>query len=173
MTTIIILRGYRKDCHMNTTVSLQKSFSYALLPVIILGVMAILGIVFLIIIPVLKKKHLEKKSKLHIKKVRPVNVEKLKAKYIAELEKIQSDFSSDKISTRHAYHRISACVRGFVHGVTGIRVQNATLADIKTLNMPLLETLIEEYYEPEFASKSEGDVNSSITKTKRVIEEWN
>ena len=67
---------------------------------------------------------------------------------------------------------MSMCIRKFVHAVTGIKVQNYTLGDIGGLNMPGLYNLVSEYYSPEFARKSEGDVINSLAKTRSMIEQW-
>ena len=80
---------------------------------------------------------------------------------------------NNKIELREAYQQISSEMRLFVFEMTDIKTQNYSLAEIKELNLPILYELIEEYYEPEFASKSVGDFNASITKARRVISEWN
>ena len=67
---------------------------------------------------------------------------------------------------------MSRCIRGFVHAATGIRVQNYTLYNIERLNMPELYYLVAEYYAPEFARKSDGDVRTSLEKTRSLIERW-
>lgn len=64
-------------------------------------------------------------------------------------------------------------MRMFVFEVTDIKIQNYSLKEIKKTNIPNLYELIEEYYEPEFASKSVGDFGISIEKARRVIEKWN
>lgn len=97
----------------------------------------------------------------------------IKEKYIKELEKIEMDYNAKKITLRSAYQKMSRCIRKFVFDVTGIRVHNYTLEDIKALHMPILEELIKEYYAPEFSKQSSGDVTASLEKTKRAIEIWN
>ena len=82
-------------------------------------------------------------------------------------------YKSGKISLRKAYQQISEAVRYFVFEVTGISTQNFSLSEIKNANIPGLYDLIEEYYEPEFASKTNGDFDSAISKARRIINEWN
>ena len=81
-------------------------------------------------------------------------------------------YDQGKLDVRGAYQRMSRCIRGFVHAATGIRVQNYTLYDIERLNMPELYYLVAEYYAPEFARKSDGDVRASLEKTRSLIERW-
>ena len=39
--------------------------------------------------------------------------------------------------------------------------------------MPFLTELIQEYYAPEFAKQSIGDIKQAIEKTRKVVEKWN
>ena len=47
-----------------------------------------------------------------------------------------------------------------------------TLNDIKKIKMDNLTKLVEEYYEPEFSKEGNGDIISSIDKTREVIVKW-
>ena len=67
---------------------------------------------------------------------------------------------------------MSEQVRMFVFEITSISTQNYSLKEIKKLNIPGLYELIEEYYEPEFASKSIGDFDSSMTKAKDIVKNF-
>lgn len=160
---------------MKITVELQEPFSYALWPLILLGILLLIMIVILIY----KKRPLKSKQKetdsLQNKMVAAPQVDKqaLKQKYIKELIAIQNDFEQNKVSTRKAYQKTSVLVRRFVYEVTGVKVHHYTLSEIKGLNMPVLENLIFEFYSPEFEVKSQGDVIAAIEKTKRIIETWN
>ncbi len=161
---------------MKTTVKLQNTFSYALWPIIITGV--VVGLIALyFIIPILYRKIKGRKKKV---KPAPVFVKPsvsqldlLKKKYIAELYKIGDALNKKKINTRQAYQKMSSCIRHFVFDATGIKVQNYTLSDINALGMPILSELIAEYYTPEFAKHSYGNVGQSIEKARWVIERWN
>lgn len=108
-----------------------------------------------------------------VKQVSQQDVQRIKGRYISELSRIENELIRSRMSVREAYQRMSECIRGFVFDVTGIRVQNYTLQDIQELNIPILSELIVEYYAPEFAQRSKGNVNDSINKTKWVIERWN
>ena len=151
---------------MKTSVNLQGPFSYALWPIIVVGALLLLCIGILIF-P--KLKSLFKPRKVPA----PEKVIEIKNKFLAELSGIEADLVNNRISTRDAYKKMSACIRAFVFEVTGIEVLSYTLQDIQRLKMPLLEELIEEFYAPEFAVKSIGDSMASLQKTKRAIERWN
>ncbi|MGN0396368.1 MAG: hypothetical protein ACI4EF_13475 [Coprococcus sp.] len=159
---------------MKTSVELQEPFSYAIWPMVIVGIIVVAMLGYYIIIKLYERsKRKQQKEVIVIKQKSPDEIAVIKQKYIEELDKIESDLNADKISIRAAYQKMSICIRRFVHEVTGIKVHHYTLQDIRTLNMPMLEELIVEYYAPEFSRKSIGNVSASIEKTKRVIERWN
>lgn len=79
----------------------------------------------------------------------------------------------DKISNRHAYNELSKITRRFVYEATGIKVHHYTLEEIRRSNMPDLYYMIEECYAPEFAKDKKGEIFNSISRSRKVIEEWN
>jgi len=149
---------------MQTSVDLQEPFSYSICLIILL--------IALLLIPITKR-ILEiivlRKSSLKIKRLNPINKERIKQKYINKLNKIEKNFIQSKISNRRAYQNLSIIIRYFVYEITGIKVQNYTLEDIEKLDMPLLYELVNEYYIPEFAEHSYGNFVHSLEKTRNVI----
>ena len=158
---------------MRTTINLQEPFTYSFLPLIITFLL-IIGFTIYII---LSKKPKDKvKGKMEEVKVIPErnikNIPVIKNKYLQQLNDIEDKYTNNQIELRKAYQLISEAIRLFVFEVTDITTQNYSLTEIKKINIPVLYELIEEYYEPEFASKTIGDFNSSINKARRVINEW-
>ena len=98
---------------------------------------------------------------------------KLKAQYLASLDKIEARFNEDTTKIRPAYEGMSKVVREFVYKATGTEVDKFTLAEISRTEYKGLATLIGEYYQPEFDQISEGDVKASLEKTRRLVAEWN
>ncbi len=159
---------------MKTTVELQEPFSYAIWPIIVIGIILAGYLIYLLIRKRMRLgKHKKAIEKVVVKQRTWADIAQIKANYIRELEKIKSDLCSNQLTTRDAYQQMSMCIRRFVYDVTGIKVQNYTLEDIRRLNMTVLEELIMEYYTPEFAKESMGNSMESIEKTKRAIEKWN
>ena len=68
---------------------------------------------------------------------------------------------------------LSKITRHFVYEATGIKVHNYTLQEIKGTNLSGLYSIISECYTPEFSVDKNGDIYGSITKARKVIEEWN
>ena len=96
----------------------------------------------------------------------------LKRKYDAQLLELEEDVGNGTISERKAYQKLSALVRRFAHEMTGIKVSNYTLQELRQAGMPQLTALIEECYAPEFAPGNEGQVQEAIKKARKVIGEW-
>lgn len=152
---------------MQTSVSMQPSFSYLTLYIEIFLII----ILAIIIWWHFKKKENGPKPVIEVTREKK-NIKEIKIKYLRKLLSLERKIEKNEITIRKAYQGLSNIIRYFVHDVTGIKVQNCTLEDIKKLNMPKLYALIKEYYRPEFAEKSLGDVKSSIEKTRKVIRKW-
>ncbi len=155
---------------MQITVKLQDMFHYS--SIIVFGYI-ILVIVFWVIFFPRKKKKTEKQEVSKVPVIPKRNIVDLKNKYIRVLTDIEMRHAQNKLTDRLAYQELSASIRDFVFEVTGIRVQNFTLEEIKKINLPQLYELIEECYVPEFAAGYNGNVHDSIIKARKVIGEWN
>ena len=151
---------------MSISTDLQDMFSYSLSPIIVLII--IISVLFFILI--LSRKKPKPVQKINI--VKPKNIIDIKNKYLQEINNLLISVNENKITNRSAYQKLSKLIRNFVYEVTGLIVPNYTLSEIKTLNMPILSTLVEEYYHPEFAKESTSDIISSITKTREVVAKW-
>ena len=154
---------------MQTSVNLQGNFFYT-------GFLFILFIcLFIGFTAYLFYKKFNKQEASVVKVIPEKNIKNvpvIKSKYLKQLYEIDTNFKNEKIALREAYQRISESIRLFVFEITDISTQNYSLSEIKKLEIPELYDLIEEFYEPEFSSKPEGDFNNSIAKARRVINEW-
>lgn len=158
---------------MQTSINLQGPFTYSIIALIIAIILTILGTCYLIYLKKVKK---EGKQVNEVKVIPEKNIKDIpaiKGKYLGQLDSIEYKYQNQMIELRKAYQQISEIIRMFVFEVTDITTQNYSLAEIKKLNIPNLYELIEEYYEPEFASKTVGDFIASINKARRVVNEWN
>lgn len=166
--------NYWKGEKMQTTIKLQGTFTYSLIPIGIIICFVLAMTFYLIYLKTKKKKvRVEDFNLKVITKNNKKNVPIIKNKYLEQLNSIEYKYKNNYIDLRKAYQLISECIRMFVYELTDITAQNYSLKEIKKINIPDLYELIEQYYEPEFASKSIGDFNVSIEKARRVIKEWN
>lgn len=155
---------------MQTTVKLQYMYSYS--PIIIF-VFGVLLIGFIILIWPKKRKKVSPKKEAKVKENVVKNIPDVKEKYNEMLENIGEQHAQNAISDRVAYQELSKTVRDFVFEVTGIKVQNYTLEEIEKANLPRVSEIITECYAPEFAPEGRGNVQDSVKKARKVIEEWN
>ena len=158
---------------MQTSIDLQGMFTYSIIPLIVS-----LGLTIVICyLTYLKKTNKEKViEKVEIKEIPEKNIKNtpvIKKKYLNRLDSIEYKYQNQMIEMRKAYQLISEAIRLFVFEITDITTQNYCLEEIKKLEIPNLYELIKEYYEPEFASKTNGNFKDSINKARRVINEWN
>lgn len=159
---------------MQTSINLQENFSYSPVPLIIAIFVVLMLTIYIIYIKKLKQKIKQEKTQVKvIPEKNKKNIPIIKDKYLKQLDLIESKYNSQNIDLRKAYQQVSEAIRLFVFEITDITTQNYSLEEIKKLNMPELYCLIEEYYKPEFASKSVGDLEDSINKARRVIKKWN
>ncbi len=159
---------------MQTSINLQEPFAYSIIPVIITICLTLIETYYIIYSR--KKERKDRVDEVKVKAIPEKNIKNIpaiKGKYLNQLDTIEYRYTNNMIELRKAYQMISETVRLFVFEITDITTQNYSLAEIKKLNIPILYELIKEYYEPEFASKSEGDFQASINKARRVINEWN
>lgn len=156
---------------MQISVSLQSPFSYSIIPIIIVAIFLISVCTYLYII--LRERKIEPIEDVEIKPIAPKSLNHIKHKYLKKIDVIEKKLEERKITIRTAYQGLSLIIRYFVYEVTNIKVQNYTLKDIEKLKMPILAELIQEYYAPEFAEKSLGNIKASLEKTRKVIEKWN
>ena len=158
---------------MQTSINLQEPFTYSVIPLVV-SICAILAITgYLIYTKIIKQKS-EQKEEV-IKEIPEKNIKDIpaiKGKYLNILNSIEYKYTNKMIGIRKAYQLISESIRLFIFEVTDITTQNYSLSEIRKLNIPNLYELIEEYYEPEFASKSVGDFESSINKARGVVNRW-
>jgi type IV secretory pathway VirB6-like protein len=151
---------------MQVLTELKSMFSYSIVPIIVLLVLIIIIIIILKLI-----------NKIELKKqvVIPNHKEliDIKQRYLLRIQELENNLNNNSISSRKAYQSLSNLIRTFIYEATNIKVQNYTLKEINTLNMPILSDLVTEYYDPEFSVISKGNIISSINKTKGVIEKWN
>lgn len=156
---------------METTVKLQDLYAYSILPISIIAILVIAITIYILIDKIKKKNEVVKIE--NVKIVEPKNINAIKNKYLKRLDNLRKKLELNKITIRVAYQGLSTLIRYFIYEVTDIKVQNYTLSEIETLNMPFLTELIQEYYAPEFAKQSIGDIKQSIEKTRKVVEKWN
>ena len=128
---------------METTVKLQDLYAYSILPISIIAILVIAITIYILIEKIKKKNEIVKIEDVKI--VEPKNIKSIQNKYLKRLDNLRKKLELNRITTRVAYQGLSTLIRYFIYEVTDIKVQNYTLSEIETLNMPFLTELIQEY----------------------------
>lgn len=151
---------------LSSKIELEDLFTYSTTPIII----GIILIIILVLIILYKKKNKVINIDNNVKLNNKIDI---KDSYLKILDTLLDDIKNGRIQNRKAYQRLSKIIRNFIYEMTNIKVQNCTLEDISKKDMPVLYELVKEYYDPEFANISKGNIISSIEKTREVIKRWN
>lgn len=162
---------------MNISGYFQEPFSYALWPIVFLILIFMLLSVALVVILLvfICRKLITKKNTFQEKPVHlPVrrNPAGTKKEYLDKITKLEQDMQKGTVTRRQCYQKLSAYIREFVFYASGCDLTKATLEDLAAFNVPQIQELLRECYEPEFARESAADAMNSISKAKRVIETW-
>ncbi len=159
---------------MVTSVELQDPMKYYIFWLILALVCIAAIIVSQVLFRHLLKDKLRRKKdkKPKIKKLSKKPLPVLKWEYMQRMQFLERNLVSGAYDKRKGYQELSSLIREFVHDVTGIKVQNYSLREIRRLGMPGLTALVQEYYEPEFARQSMADIRGSLFRTRKAIELW-
>ena len=165
---------------MVTTVKLQNPFEYSwwvTLIAVLLGIIALTVIVFLLVklfSIFRKRKEIERTMARRIV-LTPEMVARLKNRYIGKVQVLLDGYNQNRIDKREGYQQLSVIIREFVQEVTGIRVEYFTIREVKAFGIKKLDTLMEEYYVPEFAEDERAknkDFQQSCNRAMGVIKAW-
>lgn len=149
---------------MQSSVQFRGPFYYSQLIVVFL----VLVVFTILIIAFFPKK---KKAPVVIRPPKK-DLNLLKQEYLKKIEVLKDDVDQKKISSKRAYQLLSKIIRHFIFDATNINVKTVSLKEIRSLKVPYLEELMNEYYVPEFAYLVDGNIEKSIERTKEVITLW-
>ena len=144
---------------------------------VVLGAIALTAIVFFRIkaFGILRKQKAAPRPAARKIAMSPDMIYRVKNQYIGRVQALLNNYTQNKVDKREGYQQLSALIRGFVHEVTGINVENFTLREVKAFGIKKLDTLMEEYYVPEFAEDEKAqdkDFLQSCNRAMGVIKAW-
>ena len=158
---------------MQTSVDLQDPFSYSFLPIVLVVAAAVILSVVLVAIKFIQRRlngQMKPKEKVKVFKARHPEV--IRKDYLARIDKIEHDYTSGKTDVRITHQELSACVRLFVHEMTGINVHTFSLNELKAHGIDKLSGLIEQFYAPEFDLRTDKETMDSIRDAREVVTSW-
>lgn len=166
---------------METTVTLQPPFEYEMWVLVVFSILLVAGIAA-VIYAIIKMKNKDtvrevtSEEEAVYKKAGQITLYNAKRKYVLQIQRLIADYKAKKISKRDGYQKLSLIIREFVFETTRIDVTKYTLRDLKGLKLSKLDTLIEEYYVPEFGEDERSknmNLEASCNRAMGVIKTWN
>lgn len=159
---------------MDSQVKPYGPILYSGLPIIILLlVVLILGVIVLILL--IRGRTDDKKPETQVYRrhwMTESDKSRVRALYLGKLSGLETRLQNKEIAFRPAYQELSVTIRDFVKDISGIDLTKSTLSELRLKNVPVVSSLIETYYEPEFAVETDDDVFKAIGDARMVIERW-
>ena len=92
---------------------------------------------------------------------------------LKQIDKCIYDLSHGRADIRESYQNMSTIMRTFVSDITGKDVTTHTLYELKASGDARLSELIEKWYAPEFAMKTQADFMNDAEQAKHAVKRWN
>lgn len=159
---------------MPTTVTLQPDFFDPFFLILLLGLILLISGLVKFFRWNKERRAIKKQQKMlqaQTMQMRAVPAQ-VKARYTDQLRQLGNRITVGSIPPRTGYQQMSLLVRTFVKEYANLDVTTKTLAEIRSMGLPELTALVEEYYAPEFSPDEIGDVQKSITVTIKAINKW-
>ena len=159
---------------MPTTVTLQPDFFDPFFLILLLGLILLISGLVKFFRWSKERRAIKKQQKMlqaQTMQMRAVPAQ-VKARYTDQLRQLGNRITVGAIPLRTGYQQMSLLVRTFVKEYANLDVTTKTLAEIRSMGLPELTALVEEYYAPEFSPDEIGDVQKSITATIKAINKW-
>lgn len=138
-----------------------------------------IGIVFLLmaisvvvlIYYLTRKKEIKTIANLKPQAPKVIDIEALKAKYLAMIDEVEAQFNARKTKASVAHQQLSLIVRLFYYEALGFHADVLTLNDLKKSRHEHLTQIIEKYYPDEFDGLEKGSVANSANMARELIKE--
>lgn len=160
---------------MPVSVELQDPYSYSVWPIVIVIIVIVASLIALVTISILlRMRKGPAKPKQPVAEIfRPKTLADAQKLYLAKIAAVEQQYRNQQIDVRTVHQELSAIVRMFVYDITGVKAQNFSLNELKANNINQISGLIEEFYAPEFAERTEKQADDSIRDAREVIYKWN
>lgn len=160
---------------MPVSVELQDPYSYSIWPIVIVAIIIVASLVAIVLLTILFKiRKGPSKPKAPVTQIfKPKTLADAQREYLAKIAYVEQQHKEGKMDVRTVHQELSAIVRMFVYDVTGVQAQNFSLNELKAYNINPISKLIEEFYAPEFAERTDKQTEDSIRDAREVIYKWN
>ena len=118
-----------------------------------------------------RKKEIKTIANLKPQAPKTIDIEALKAKYLAMVDEVEGQFNTHKTKASVAHQQLSLIVRLFYYEALGFHADVLTLNDLKKSRYEHLTQVIERYYPDEFDGLEKGSVANSANMARELIKE--
>jgi hypothetical protein len=144
------------------------SFIWLIVGILFLGLaVAIVALIFY----ATRKKEIKTIANLKPQAPKVIDIEALKAKYLAMVDEAERQFNNHKTKASKAHQQLSLIARLFYYEALGFHADILTLADLKKSRHERLTQTIEKYYPDEFDGLEKGSVSNSAEMARNLIRE--
>ncbi|MCR4902225.1 MAG: hypothetical protein K6A23_05150 [Butyrivibrio sp.] len=166
---------------MNYSIDLQAVGYDRIIWLILLFVLVAAAIVFAVFFAKINKKlkALPKKAMENQDNERTLkkdfgegDLEYLRSRVLADIEKIARDYKNKKLNSRQASYWISITVRNFLKSATGKDADCQTYEELRMWGYISLTVLMNSLYGAEFAPDPEVDMDDCINDARKLVKQW-
>ena len=100
-------------------------------------------------------------------------LERLKAQYLAEIERVEAGARSGAIAVRAAHLELGRLLRAFVSEATGDDVRPLTRDELARTQHAGLTQVVGDLYAPEFAHVTADEASSAARAAAGLVSAWN
>lgn len=159
---------------MPVSVELQDPYSYSIWPIVIIVIVIVASLVAIVLLSILIRLRKPAKPKAPVTQIfKPKTLADAQREYLGKIAYVEQQYRDGQMDVRTVHQELSAIVRMFVYDVTGVQAQNFSLNELKAYNINQISQLIEEFYAPEFAERTDKQTEDSIRDAREVIYKWN
>lgn len=143
-------------------------FVWLLVGLLFLGMaVAIVAVIYYLT----RKKEIKTIASLKPQAPKVIDIEALKAKYLAMIDEVERQFNAHKTKASVAHQQLSIIARLFYYEALGFHADILTLSDLKKSRHEHLTQVIEKYYPDEFDGLEKGSVAQSAEMARQLIKE--
>lgn len=129
----------------------------------------LVGVMFFLIFFLTRKKEIKTIAKLPATEPIVIDMNALRAKYLAMIAEVVSKYEARKIKASEAHQELSLVVRRFYAEAYKFKAEFLTLSDLKKTNKKPLTDAIEKYYPDEFDLLEKGSVADAAEIARQLI----
>ena len=158
---------------MQYSIGLQDPYSDSAKWVIILaGMLIAAGCMFLFFLINRRRSRDQAAEAVQVNADPQPEYQRIKYETLHQLDDIEKNYRSGRMSVRETSCKISFSVRSFITSMTGGNAVCKTLSELQGWNRPELTMLIRKLYGAQFTVVSSSDAGDYFRDARKLVEKW-